>query len=106
MRVAQRAAVIAGLAVADMIVGVDDEARGLKLAYHVQIAAGMLTKAVDELQHSARLAERGIGPRLDGISAVCRGEADLSDGHVNSSLLFMMLPVAPQAGAIYIHHKR
>ena len=39
MRVAQRAAVIAGLAVADMIVGVDDEARGLKLAYHVQIAA-------------------------------------------------------------------
>ena len=87
VRVAEGAAVEAGLAVADVVVGVDDEARSLKLAYHVQVAARVLAEAVDELYHGARLTERGVRPCLDGVPAVGGREVDLSNGHSCSSLL-------------------
>ena len=87
VRVAEGAAVEAGLAVADVVVGVDDEARSLELAYHVQVAARMLAEAVNELYHGARLAERGVRPCLDGVPAVGGREVDFSNGHCCSSLL-------------------
>ena len=86
VRVAHCAAVVGGLAVADVVVRVDDEARGLEFAYHVQIAAGVLAEAVDELNDGSGLAERGLCPCLDGVAPVGGWEADLSYGHAGSSL--------------------
>ena len=56
MRVAQGAAVYPGLAVTDMVVGVNDEISCQQLVNQVQVAAGVLAKTMDKLDDRFRLA--------------------------------------------------
>lgn len=65
-----------GLAVADMVIGGDDVARVHERDDHVEIAAGMLAKAVDELDDALRLAGRHIDPSLDHLFLVIGLETD------------------------------
>ena len=85
MGIAQGAAIVAGLTVADVVVGVDHEAGCVEGTDHVQVAAGVFTVAMDELDDAAGLTEGGIGPGLDGVAAVGRGETEFANGHGCSS---------------------
>jgi hypothetical protein len=84
--VAQRARVVTGLAVADVVVGGHREAGLGESADHVQVAAGVLAEAVDQLYHRAGLVQRGVDPALYRIPAVGRGKAYLGNRHCKSSL--------------------
>ena len=84
--IAQSAAVIACLAVADVVVGVDHEAGSLEFADHVEISAGVLAVAVDDLDDAPGLAQGAVGPGFHGVPAVGGGEADLADRHVTNLL--------------------
>jgi hypothetical protein len=55
----------------------------------------MLAVAMDQLDDGPGLAQRGIGPGLDRIPAVGRGEADFTNGHSGSSLCFDVTIILP-----------
>ena len=65
-----------GLAVADMVVGGNDVAGVHEGDDHVEIAAGMLTKTVDELDDALRFTGRHIDPSLDILLPVIGLETD------------------------------
>ena len=78
-RIAQCTGVVAGLAVADMVVGSHRETGLGEGVDHVKVAAGMLAEAVDQLDHSPWLAQRGVYPALYSVPAVGRGKAYLGN---------------------------
>ena len=81
MGITQGAAVITGLTMSQVVIGIDHVARLLELTDHVKIPAGVLAVAVDQLDDALGLAQRGIGPGFDGVPAIGRGEVDFTNGH-------------------------
>ena len=70
-----------------MVIGIDDEAGFLELVDHVQIAAGVLAEAVNQLHDGSGRLNGGIAPGLDGVSAVGGGEGEFSDRHKTTSYI-------------------
>ena len=70
-----------GAAVAGVVVGGDDESGVEQGRDEVDVAAGVLPQAVDDLDGAARGGGGDVDPGLDLVAAVGGGEGDLVQCH-------------------------